>query len=67
MQPTTMTDIKEMKKNTPDTPLVADRDPTELAEVTTAPQEQLDKLDSETPKQPIKNDNVQNDQNGNVK
>lgn len=53
MQPTTMTDIKEMEKNAPDATLVADTNPESLDEVTTAPQEQLNKLDSETPKQPI--------------
>ena len=58
MQPTTMTDINEMQKNPSDTAAAADTDmlnPDSLDEVTTAPQEQLKKLDSETPKQPIGN------------
>lgn len=56
MQATTMTDIKEMEKKAPDATFVTDTDPETLGEVTTAPQEQLKKLDSETPKQPIGND-----------
>lgn len=56
MQATTMTDIKEMENKAPDATFVADTDPDSLDEVTTAPQEQLKKLDSETPKQPIGND-----------
>lgn len=56
MQATTMTDIKEMEKEAPDATFVTDTDPETLGEVTTAPQEQLKKLDSETPKQPIGND-----------
>lgn len=55
MQPTTMTDINEMEKNAPDATFVADTDPDSAAEATTAPQEQLKNLDSETPKQPTGN------------
>lgn len=60
MQPTTMTDIKEMDKKIPDAAFVADTTPNNQDEVTsdkltTAPQEQLKNLDSETPKQPIGN------------
>lgn len=55
MQPTTMTDINEMDKKAPNATFVADTDPDSSAEATTAPQEQLEKLDSETPKQPTGN------------
>lgn len=55
MQPTTMTDINEMDKKAPNATFVADTDPDSAAEATTAPQEQLEKLDSETPKQPTGN------------
>ena len=60
MQPTTMTDIEKMDKKAPDATFVADTAPNDADEVTadkltTAPQEQLDRLHSETPKQPTGN------------
>ena len=55
MQATTMTDIKEMEKNIPDVTLVGADNVDTLDKVTTAPQEQLDRLHSETPKQPTGN------------
>ena len=60
MQPTTMTDIDKMDKKAPDATFVADTTPNEADEVTsdkltTAPQDQLDHLYSETPKQPTGN------------
>lgn len=60
MQPTTMTDIEKMNKKAPDATFVADTTPNAADEVTsdkltTAPQEQLDRLHSETPKQPTGN------------
>ena len=60
MQPTTMTDIEKMEKKAPEATFVADTMPNEADEVTadkltTAPQEQLDQLHSETPKQPTGN------------
>ena len=60
MQPTTMTDIEKMNKKAPEATFVADTTPNEADEVTadkltTAPQEQLDRLHSETPKQPTGN------------
>lgn len=60
MQPTTMTDIDKMDKKAPDATFVADTTPNAADEVTsdkltTAPQEQLDRLHSETPKQPTGN------------
>ena len=60
MQPTTMTDIDKMDKKAPDATFVADITPNDADEVTadkltTAPQEQLDRLHSETPKQPTGN------------
>ncbi|BFN02739.1 hypothetical protein MOXK23_18530 [Moraxella sp. K23] len=60
MQPTTMTDIEKMDKKAPDATFVADTTPNAADEVTsdkltTAPQEQLDRLHSETPKQPTGN------------
>ncbi|OBX60382.1 hypothetical protein A9299_07050 [Moraxella osloensis] len=60
MQPTTMTDIEKMNKKAPDATFVADTTPNEADEVTsdkltTAPQEQLDQLHSEIPKQPTGN------------
>ncbi|PKZ68767.1 hypothetical protein CYJ96_06275 [Moraxella osloensis] len=60
MQPTTMTDIEKMEKKAPEATFVADTTPNEADEVTadkltTAPQEQLDQLHSETPKQPTGN------------
>lgn len=56
MQPTTMTDIQQMEKNAPDATLVGQDNLDNLAEATTAPQQQLDQLDSETPEQPIGNE-----------
>lgn len=50
MQATTMPDIKELEKGVPDTSTQPD-EVVSSAELTTAPQQQLDKLDSETPKQ----------------
>ena len=60
MQPTTMTDIEKMEKKAPEATFVADTTPNETDEVTadkltTAPQEQLDQLHSEIPKQPTGN------------
>ena len=60
MQPTTMTDIEKMDKKAPEATFVADTTPNAGDEVTsdkltTAPQEQLDRLHSETPKQPTGN------------
>ena len=60
MQPTTMTDIDKMEKKAPDATFVADTTPNDADEVTsdkltTAPHEQLDRLHSETPKQPTGN------------
>ena len=60
MQPTTMTDIEKMDKKAPDATFVADTTPNAADEVTsdkltTAPQEQLDRLHSETPKLPTGN------------
>lgn len=55
MQPTTMTDIKEMQNNGLDTTFNVDEAPESLDEVTTAPQDQLDKLNSEIPKQSTSN------------
>lgn len=60
MQPTTMTDIEKMDKKAPEATFVADTTPNATDEVTsdkltTAPQEQLDRLHSETPKQPTGN------------
>ena len=60
MQPTTMTDIKKMDKKAPEATFVADTTPNDADEVTsdkltTAPQEQLDQLHSEIPKQPTGN------------
>ena len=60
MQPTTMTDIEKMDKKAPEATFVADTTPNEADEVTsdkltTAPQEQLDQLHSEIPKQPTGN------------
>lgn len=60
MQPTTMTDIEKMEKEAPKATFVADTTPNEADEVTsdkltTAPQEQLDQLHSEIPKQPTGN------------
>lgn len=60
MQPTTMTDIEKMDKKAPEATFVADTTPNDEDEVTadkltTAPQEQLDRLHSETPKQPTGN------------
>ena len=60
MQPTTMTDIEKMDKKASDATFVADTTPNAADEVTsdkltTAPQEQLDRLHSETPKQPTGN------------
>ena len=60
MQPTTMTDFEKMEKNAPEATFVADITPNDADEVTsdkltTAPQEQLDRLHSETPKQPTGN------------
>lgn len=60
MQPTTMTDIEKMDKKAPDATFVADITPNDADEVTadkltTAPQEQLDQLHSEIPKQPTGN------------
>lgn len=60
MQPTTMTDIDKMDKKAPDATFVADTTPNDADEVTsdkltTAPQEQLDQLHSEIPKQPTGN------------
>ena len=60
MQPTTMKDIEKMDKKAPDATFVADTTPNDADEVTadkltTAPQEQLDRLHSETPKQPTGN------------
>ena len=60
MQPTNMTDIDKMDKKAPDATFVADTTPNDADEVTsdkltTAPQEQLDHLHSETPKQPTGN------------
>ena len=60
MQPTTMTDIEKMDKKVPEATFVADTTPNDENEVTsdkltTAPQEQLDRLHSETPKQPTGN------------
>ena len=60
MQPTTMTDIDKMDKKAPEATFVADTTPNDADEVTsdkltTAPQEQLDHLHSETPKQPTGN------------
>lgn len=59
MQATTMTDIKEMEKNIPEVTLVGADNVDTLDEVTTAPQEQLEQLDSQTPKQPIGNETPQ--------
>jgi len=55
-----MTDIDKMDKKAPDATFVADTTPNDADEVTsdkltTAPQEQLDRLHSETPKQPTGN------------
>jgi len=55
-----MTDIEKMDKKAPDATFVADTTPNDADEVTsdkltTAPQEQLDRLNSETPKQPTGN------------
>ena len=60
MQPTTMTDIEKMDKKASDATFVADTTPNDADEVTsdkltTAPQDQLDHLHSETPKQPTGN------------
>ena len=60
MQPTTMTDIEKMDKKAPEATFVTDTTPNDANEVTadkltTAPQEQLDRLHSETPKQPTGN------------
>ena len=60
MQPTTMTDIEKMDKKAPEATFIADTTPNAADEVTadkltTAPQEQLDRLHSETPKQPTGN------------
>lgn len=60
MQPTTMTYIEKMDKKAPEATFVADTTPNDADEVTfdkltTAPQEQLDRLHSETPKQPTGN------------
>ena len=60
MQPTNMTDIYKMDKKAPDATFVADTTPNDADDVTsdkltTAPQEQLDRLHSETPKQPTGN------------
>ena len=60
MQPPTMTDIDKMDKKAPEATFVADTTPNDADEVTsdkltTAPQEQLDRLHSETPKQPTGN------------
>ena len=60
MQPTTMTDLKKMEKKALEATFVADTTPNDADEVTsdkltTAPQEQLDRLHSETPKQPTGN------------
>ena len=51
MQPTTMLDINELDKKTMNTANDIPDEPQSVAEATTAPQEQLEKLDSETPKQ----------------
>lgn len=61
MQPTTMTDIDKMDKKAPEATFVADATTNDADEVTsdkltTAPQEQLDRLHSETPKQPTGNE-----------
>jgi hypothetical protein len=55
-----MTDIDKMDKKAPEATFVADTTPNDADEVTsdkltTAPQEQLDHLHSETPKQPTGN------------
>ena len=60
MQLTTMTDIDKMEKKAPEATFVADTTPNDADEVTsdkltTAPQEQLDQLHSEIPKQPTGN------------
>lgn len=60
MQPTTMTDFEKMEKKAPAATFVADTTPNDADEVTsdkltTAPQDQLDHLYSETPKQPTGN------------
>lgn len=60
MQPTTMTDFEKMEKKAPEATFVADTTPNDADEVTsdkltTAPPEQLDRLHSETPKQPTGN------------
>ncbi|QHG10257.1 hypothetical protein GSF12_10450 [Moraxella osloensis] len=60
MQPTIMTDIEKMEKKAPEATFVADTTTNDADEVTsdkltTAPQEQLDRLHSETPKQPTGN------------
>ena len=60
MQPTTMTDIEKMDKKAPDATFVADTTPNDADEVTsdkltTAPQDLLDNLYSESPKQPTGN------------
>ena len=60
MQPTTITDIEKMDKKAPEATFFADTTPNDADEVTadkltTAPQEQLDRLHSETPKQPTGN------------
>ena len=60
MQPTTMTDFEKMEKKAPEATFVVDTTPNDADEVTsdkltTAPQEQLDRLHSETPKQPTGN------------
>lgn len=57
MQATTMPDIKELENGVPDTATQPEEvaQPKEVAssaELTTAPQQQLDRLNSETPKQP---------------
>ena len=55
-----MTDFEKMEKKAPEATFVADTTPNDADEVTsdkltTAPQEQLDRLHSETPKQPTGN------------
>lgn len=51
MQATTMPDIKELENGVPDT-ATQPEEVASSAELTTAPQQQLDRLNSETPKQP---------------
>ena len=52
MQATTMTDINQMATHLPDATLVGSDDIDSLEDVTTAPQQPLDHLDSSTPQQP---------------